>query len=157
MPYFLVHSISSCNSVICFFFLIAKYLYIINYSSNTFAVLVCLVNLPPKDVLTQLLSKRHSKEFTSLPRSVEGYDEWWCYIKLHIATFCFGSNFERKILELHTFVNTCIFSYFNIVLSMQWAYRFINYALLSNWILLFYSIYRHYYLIWSLYSWLPWI
>ena len=69
-------------------------------------------------------------------RCVEGYYEWWCCIKLQIVSFCFGPYFEWKILELYTFVNNCIFSYYNIV-SPYSAYRFINYALLSKGILLF--------------------
>ena len=93
------------------YFLIAKYLYIISYSYNTPVVLVCLVNFPLKDVWTHPLPKRHSQESASLQRCVEGYDKWWCCIKLCIATLCFASNFEKKILELHTFVIYCIFSY----------------------------------------------
>ena len=42
---------------------IAKYLYIISYSYNIPAVLICLVNLPLKDVSTHPLPKRHSQEF----------------------------------------------------------------------------------------------
>ena len=34
-----------------------------------------------------------------------------------LQSFCFDSNFKRKILELYTFVNNCIFSYHNIVQS----------------------------------------
>ena len=51
MPSFLVLSISSCR--FChMLFLIAKYLNIINYTSNTFAVPACLVTLSLEDVLT---------------------------------------------------------------------------------------------------------
>ena len=70
MPSFPVPSISSykfCHMLS----LIAKYLYIISYSSNSLAVLVCLVNLL-KDVLTHPLSKRYSQEFTSLLEVCKG-------------------------------------------------------------------------------------
>ena len=49
-----------------------------------------------------------------------------------VATFtfqypCFASDFEKKKnVELHNFGINCIFSSY--CLTIQWAYRFINYA-----------------------------
>ena len=52
--------------IICFL-LIAKTLNILHYTSNTFAVLVCLVTLSQR-CLDPSFIQEHSKEFASLPR-----------------------------------------------------------------------------------------
>ena len=86
--------------------IIVKYLYIISYSYNTPAILVCLFNLPLKDVP---LPKKHFQEFVSLWGCIEGYDKWWCCIKLPIPTLCFAFNFERRMVELNNCVINCNF------------------------------------------------
>ena len=57
------------------FFFIAKYLYIISYYYSTPAVLICLVSLPPEDVLIHPQPKRHSQEFVPPKGCVEGFHE----------------------------------------------------------------------------------
>ena len=56
--------------------LIAKYLYTINYTSNTFAVLVYLVNLPLSKMSWSIFHPRGILRRLHLSqRCVEGYDE----------------------------------------------------------------------------------
>ena len=108
-----MHSISSCR--FCnMLFLIAKYLCIISYTPNTFAILVCLVSLPlsrmswpflhPKGILRSL----HLSQ-----RCVEGYGDWWCWILFWLC-------FWKENFRTTYFVINYIFSYHNIVLTMQW-------------------------------------
>ena len=68
MPSFLVPAISSCKFCHMFILSLPNTYTLISYSSNTLAVLICLVNLLLKDALTHTLSKKHSQEFASLPK-----------------------------------------------------------------------------------------
>ena len=115
MPSFLVHSISSCK----FCHMLFPHCQI-PVHHQLFLQHPCTCCM-----LARLFSQRYldpsftQKAFSGVwhvsQRCVEGYDKWWCCIKLHIATLCFDSNFERKNLELHTFVNNSIFPYYYIV------------------------------------------
>ena len=88
MPSSLVHSISSCRFS-HMLFLIAIYLYILNYTSNTFAVPACLVTLSlsqrclksilcPRGLLRSLhLSQRHKNSTDSITPSGVGIPDLW--------------------------------------------------------------------------------
>ena len=118
-------------------FLIAKYLYIISYSYSTLAVLICLANLPVKVVLTHPLLRGILRNLY-LSKGVEGCYEWWWCIKLQIAISLFCIYFWRKNVELHNFVINCILLLLLYWLTILWTSSFMNHALFSNLILLFF-------------------
>ena len=76
--------------------LITKYLYTINYTSNNFAVLVFLVNLPlSKDVLIHPFIQEAFSGVCISPKGV------YKAMMSDDAESYFDSAFERKILELY--------------------------------------------------------
>ena len=101
MPSFLVHSVSSYNSVI--------YFSLFQNTCTSSTVLLTPLqflyawSLSLKDVLTHPLSK-NIQELASLPKVCRML--WWVVMLLLVLTLLF----EWKILELHIFVNNCILS-----------------------------------------------